>query len=856
MKFSTRYTLWLLLPPMFIAVPLAFLFFLQVVQMDARETWRLAVTVAVGVLIGAVFFSRFVLSHASAVEKAVGDGRDVSAATSSCLIRTEIAGLTFWGGSGLVLMVVCTLWRGQSLFALQGYVLSALVMVTPSMAWTYWTGKSMLLRFTDGIEGVRYQARYFSFRAKIAMVVVGFFVVSAGVMVLVIAARVSDRLEASSLESAEPAFQAILADVNSGSGAPRERLSAAAALLPENGGLALIRSGTVIASIGEEPALQEISAIQRLGGGNSLSFAGDRAIRFEPMTDGSILALSMASPFHATAVEIELYGLLVAVITALMFLLAMHFLAEDLTRPVRHLILASERMAAGDFTGNPSVFADDEVGRLTVSFFETRDNLRRLIGRVGGSGVSVTRGVEVIQEGTSMLMNSAREQGEQIEQSNLALEEVKLGAEEVMRAASEVSSFTQDSASRAIELESSASEIARNVNQLFESVEKISSSTSQIDASAVEMARRTDFLSQVGEQVLSYVSEMDATVEQFRQATETTAEMSGRMRELADAGGASVEDTVEGIKVAQEATRRTAGMLNNLQGSISQINMVLTVIEELAEKTNLLSLNAAIIAAQAGEHEFGFSVVADEIRELADRTRKSTREIHGIIRAIRPAAEAAVTAMNDGVTQVDQSVGLAAKAVSSLSEIRQSAEQTFENTLRVAKSIEQHAEASRQLLEVASGMTDDIGAITSATGSQAEATRYVARESERVRDIALQVRNATEEQSRAASGISRAMEQIAAGELVMRTQLENQFQSTEQIASSARVTLEISRRNDSIAQEFQAQLQELSRSGRQFQSELGRFRLEARDERSATSPAVERREPGSGRPRRPAMETV
>jgi methyl-accepting chemotaxis protein len=126
-------------------------------------------------------------------------------------------------------------------------------------------------------------------------------------------------------------------------------------------------------------------------------------------------------------------------------------------------------------------------------------------------------------------------------------------------------------------------------------------------------------------------------------------------------------------------------------------------------------------------------------------------------------------------------------------------------------------------------MSDHISEINRATREQARGTEMMASESERVRDIAAQVKNATEEQSLAGKGITLALEKIADDARAMRDLLERQLQETDRIADASRVMLDIAQKNDSIAREFNATVQNLVRSGQEFESEVTRFRFQGAD---------------------------
>jgi methyl-accepting chemotaxis protein len=500
-------------------------------------------------------------------------------------------------------------------------------------------------------------------------------------------------------------------------------------------------------------------------------------------------------------------------------------LTRDLTTPLRTIRVQARQMAEGKFDAPAQCFADDQLGELADSFGETRANLRGLLGRIGGSGSTITSGVRVITSGTAKLLIRARDQASVTESSSMVVENVRVGIGAVVRAADGVNELTHDASSRSLQLQASAEEVARSTDHLFQSVEKTSASTTEMNASMNEMSKRTDVLSGISDEVLSFVAQMDSTIEELRAGAQSTAGISREVREDAEAGGGAVNRTVAGINVSRELSIETAQVLDTLQQSVGQISQIVNVIEEITNRTNLLALNAAIIAAQAGEQGAGFTVVADEIRELAERTRGSTKEIGTIIKAVQSGSREAVAKMREGMVRVEENVGLAEEAAASLGKIVESATRSFEMATRISGSLDEQALASRHLHEVTSRMSDHISEINRATREQARGTLLMAQESERVREIAAQVRNATDEQSMAGRGITTALERIAEDATAMRDLLEQQLAETDQIAEASRTMLDIAQSNDEIAREFNETVQNLVRSGKEFDAEVARFRM-------------------------------
>ncbi|HWS71629.1 MAG TPA: methyl-accepting chemotaxis protein, partial [Thermoanaerobaculia bacterium] len=517
---------------------------------------------------------------------------------------------------------------------------------------------------------------------------------------------------------------------------------------------------------------------------------------------GTKIGIAYVAPFLLFFAVFEIapdWNVLLALYALALVGAAAWALTRDLTTPLRTIRMQARQMAEGKFDAPAQAFADDQFGELAESFAETRANLRRLLGRIGGSGSTITNGVRVITGGTARLLIRARDQASVTESSSMVVENVRVGISAVVRAADGVNELTHDASSRALQLQASAEEVARSTDHLFQSVEKTSASTTEMNASMNEMSQRTDVLSGISDEVLSFVAQMDSTIEELRAGAQATAGISRQVREDAEAGGGAVNRTMAGINVSRELSIETAQVLDTLQQSVGQISQIVNVIEEITNRTNLLALNAAIIAAQAGEHGAGFTVVADEIRELAERTRGSTKEIGTIIKAVQGGSREAVAKMHEGVARVEENVGLAEEAAASLGKIVDSASRSYEMATRISGSLDEQALASRHLHDVTSRMSDHISEITRATREQARGTQLMAQESERVREIAAQVRNAADEQSMAGRGITTALERIAEDATAMRDLLEQQLAETDQIAEASRTMLDIAQSNDEIA---------------------------------------------------------
>ncbi len=214
------------------------------------------------------------------------------------------------------------------------------------------------------------------------------------------------------------------------------------------------------------------------------------------------------------------------------------------------------------------------------------------------------------------------------------------------------------------------------VTRLNDILRKTAANASQVASAASQMHVTSEQMSTGMEQVVAQSmsvatagEEMAATSGDIARNCLMVAEGSKQANATAENGARVVESTISGMARIAERVKASAQTIENLGVRSDQIGEIIGTIEDIADQTNLLALNAAIEAARAGEQGRGFAVVADEVRALAERTTKATREIDKMIKAIQNETRQAVSAMEDGVTEVERGTAEAARSGTALGDI-------------------------------------------------------------------------------------------------------------------------------------------------------------------------------------------
>lgn len=268
-----------------------------------------------------------------------------------------------------------------------------------------------------------------------------------------------------------------------------------------------------------------------------------------------------------------------------------------------------------------------------------------------------------------------------------------------------------------------SSSLHNTVLQVSDAVEATASASAQISSSTEEMASGSQEQSSQTTEVASAVEEMTKTILETSNNASLASDAARRAGSFAAEGDKVVSQTIEGMNRISQVVNKSSDTVHTLGNSSNQIGEIVQVINDIADQTNLLALNAAIEAARAGEQGRGFAVVADEVRKLAEKTTKATKEIAGMIKQIQKDTADAVVSMKEGTVEVDKGMAMANEAGKSLKAI-------IKGTVEVVDISTQVAAASEEQSKAAELISKNVEAINSVSQESSSGLQQIAQAAE------------------------------------------------------------------------------------------------------------------------------
>ena len=506
------------------------------------------------------------------------------------------------------------------------------------------------------------------------------------------------------------------------------------------------------------------------------------------------------------------------------FLLAR--LLGSLLTPLGRLRDALERLARGDLSiaQEPLAPGSAELAGLAGALEDLSGGLGTVVDRVNQLVGQLTAAPARISNGLDEIASGSEAQTEAVEETASLLANINTSIRGINGEVESLSSSTEEASSSILQMGTSIEEVARSAAKLHETVEGSTSALHEMGASIRQVADGADEVHRTAEETAASMLQMDRVIQEVGEHVREASVLTQQVSMGAEDGSSAVVATIEGIEEIRTLTRGAQAVLGRLADRIAEIGEIVNVIGAINDETNLLSLNAAIIAAQAGEQGKAFAVVANHVKTLAQRTSASTQEIERLIRAVQDESKNAMAAMATGSEAVETGVTRSRRAGEALQTIRSSSHSASARVAEIARAADEQARSSRHVAEAAQRTSRMVQQISGAIAEQSRASEQMLRSAESSLEMCRQVHRSTSEQRETAKFITASISSITEMTQSIRRNTASHQAASDAVSDAVTRILDIARKNTGRIPEVLADVESLRADAESLAQEIGRFR--------------------------------
>jgi methyl-accepting chemotaxis protein len=520
----------------------------------------------------------------------------------------------------------------------------------------------------------------------------------------------------------------------------------------------------------------------------------------------------------------------VSALALLVGLISTVFMTRSVTTPIHHVVALLEDVAGkkGDLRRRLEVRYGDEVGRLAGSFNRLMDGMREIVVELGSSSRDIGGFARELGASSKGVRAAAETQNEAINTTTSALREMESTTASVSTEVAGMLERTEALAEEARRAASSMAGVATSMQQLDRSLEGTVARVDPIGNTAARNAEHMVELSSRTQELSATASEMNANIQQVRVLVASQAGLARSLAEVVTEQRNQLGSSTQAIGRISGDVRGASAMLAGLQERSEEIIGVVDIIKDVADRTNLLALNASILASQAGEHGRGFAVVADEVRSLADKTMASTKSISALVEAVRSELARAVVSVDASSAQLaSQSLRFTNQTDAALVSIGEQADAARDMAVKVESAADEQARAVRSLFDAIGGIDTMVHEIRGASEQQARDAQHIREATQGMHGVSATVRGAAVEQAALSEKVSAATRDLSVRMRRIATASKESQQAVAHTLQAAELIRREADSNTTQAAHLDRLVRELELRTTSLHAQVGSFRYES-----------------------------
>ncbi|MDA8168776.1 MAG: methyl-accepting chemotaxis protein [Nitrospiraceae bacterium] len=424
------------------------------------------------------------------------------------------------------------------------------------------------------------------------------------------------------------------------------------------------------------------------------------------------------------------------------------FFQKKVGRPVEKLNARLGAITDGDLAVEIDPGEDNEIGGIGSGLKFLKESLARTIKKLNATSADVSRAITQLNGTFNSVKKGMEAQSNSIGEISTSLRIAAESQRKITAGTEQLAEFSTENVTSLLEVKATSEEIAASTDRLFQAVDDSYSAVAELSQTAKRIAESSQEALTSVEETSASVEEINASVREIERGAKDSTELAEKVRQVAAEEGVIVmTEAIDAMEKISEKVQSAVGMVTRLGARSKDIEGMLSVIKNVTEQTNLLSLNAAILAAQAGEYGKGFSVVADEIHALSERTAVSTKDIEGIVGTIHTEIKDVVSIIEETMDMMETGKQVFYKAGTSTGEIVTVAQNSASMAHSIQKATEEQARGLSQMTITIDRIRDMIYKMAHATEEQFKSSNYMLEKMSEVKEIAETTKKGTREQA-------------------------------------------------------------------------------------------------------------
>lgn len=479
---------------------------------------------------------------------------------------------------------------------------------------------------------------------------------------------------------------------------------------------------------------------------------------------------------------------------------------------------------AGGKAGDAQDKDGDELQMLLDGYDLLMSSVLAMVENVSALILDIVPFYQELSTSSRDLEKGNEKQVKEVRRTQEAAEGMHHSFQKMLVETEDLTKRTGDRANLAGEMSTATDAIAENIKDYSSAVIETTASIAEMAMSIRETSTNIEGLAHSTEQTSSSIVHISTAIGKVRDNALRSSECSENVRVKAQEGMRSMEATRKAMVEIERANQQSSECINRLAKKSARVGDFLTVIQEVVQQTNLLSLNAFIIAAQAGERGKAFSVVAEEVKSLALRTANSASEIDLLVKDIQKETSTVQRSVSQGTVRVKEGVEISEQAADALVKIEESATEASDMVRMIAIATEEQAAGSRLITEEVGKNLARVKQITSAIQEQERGTVHIVQKLEQMKDLARKITSSSQDQARGNKLYLKSVLEDSEKAKNLKVESLHQLKAAEEVQGFIKDAGTLIVANADGAKQIAARIEAISELTEQLKRELAPFR--------------------------------